>query len=211
MTKGYVYILVNASFKEDWVKIGRTENIEQRIKDLSNKTCLPHPFQLYAWCRTIKYKELELQIHKLLDKYRNLKVVPNREFFSMLPNEALDELRFLASTIDDAEIYAPGEEEELKQKSKPAPAFRFSMVGIKPGEKLIFVPRNITVVVKEDKADNKIEFEGKPYTLSGFCKEFMPDEKRNAKDAYQGPAYFSYNNKLLVRIRAEKEAQDTQC
>lgn len=203
--KGYVYILVNPSFREDWVKIGRTEDIDRRIKDLSSKTCLPYPFTLYAWCRTIKYKELEAQIHKFLDKYRQLKIVPNREFFSMLPCEALEALRFLSSTIADAEIYAPSEEEEKKLHTKAAPPFRFSMVGIKPGEKLIFVPRNLTVFVKEDKIDNKIEYEGKTYTLSRFCVQFMPDEKRNKKDAYQGPAYFSYNGKLLVRLRAEIE------
>lgn len=206
--KGYVYILVNPSFREDWVKIGQTEDIKRRIKELSSKTCLPFPFTLYAWCRTIKYKELEIQIHKFLDKYRQLKVVPNREFFSMLPGEALKELRFLASTIADAEIYAPGEEDEKKLHAKAAPPFRFSMVGIKPGEKLIFVPRNLTVIVKEDKIDNKIEFEGKTYTLSGFCKKFMPDEKRNKKDAYQGPAYFSYDKKLLVRLRSEQENKE---
>lgn len=205
MEKGYVYIMTNASFQEDWVKIGRTDDLQKRVKDLSNKTCLPYAFEVYATCKTCMYKELEQQIHALLDKYRSLRLVPNREFFRLPPQEALKELRFLARTIQDAVIDAPGEKVEQEQHGKPAPAFRFSMVGIKPDEELIFVPRNFKVLVKADKCDNKIEFEGKQYTLSGFCKEFMPDEKRNTTGAYQGPAYFSYKGKLLVRLRAEME------
>ena len=33
----------------------------------------------------------------------------------------------------------------------------------------------------------------------------MPDNKRNAADAYQGSSYFSYDGKLLVKLRAEHE------
>ena len=51
----------------------------------------------------------------------------------------------------------------------------------------------------------EIEYNNKKYTLSGFCKEFMPENKRNKSGAYQGPMYFSYNGKLLSRLRAEYE------
>ena len=64
--KGYVYILTNPAFQEDWVKIGMTKDVDKRVKDLSNKTCLPYAFDVYAWCKTILYKEMEKQV--LLDK-----------------------------------------------------------------------------------------------------------------------------------------------
>ena len=42
---GYVYILTNPSFREDWVKIGRTRNMDEitklldvDVKDLLNST-----------------------------------------------------------------------------------------------------------------------------------------------------------------------------
>lgn len=42
---GYVYILTNPSFREDWVKIGRTQNMDEitklldvDVKDLLNST-----------------------------------------------------------------------------------------------------------------------------------------------------------------------------
>ena len=45
--------------------------------------------------------------------------------------------------------------------------------------------------------------EGEIYTTSGFCKKFMPDEKRNSKDAYQGPKYFTFKGELLIDLRAK--------
>ena len=50
---------------------------------------------------------------------------------------------------------------------------------------------------------NKIEFEDEVYTTTGFCKKFMPPEKRNSKDAYQGPKYFMFKGELLTDLRAK--------
>ena len=204
--KGYVYILTNPAFYDDWVKIGQTEDINRRIKVLSNKTCLPYGFDLYAYCQTSKYKELEKQIHRLLDKYAKLRITPNREFFRIPPSQALRELRFLASTIDDAEFYAPGENKNITVHSTPAPPFHFSMVHIVPGTELIFEPTGARVIVIDDK---RIEYEGQKYTLSGFCKAYMPDKKRNKADAYQGPLYFSYDDKLRCNLRKEYENKES--
>ena len=165
-------------------------------------------FELYAWCKTAKYNELEKQAHHMLDRLTDLRIDSHREFFQLVPSEALAVLRELASTLDDAEFYVPGEVKEAAQRATPAPPFRFSMVHLAPGAEIIFEPTGAKVVVVEDKGDNKIEFEGKHYTLSGFCKAFMPDNKRNKKDAYQGPSYFSFNGKLLVDLRAKYEKEE---
>lgn len=212
MAKGYVYILVNPSFQEDWIKIGQTEDLEQRLKTLSNKTCLPFPFEEYASCKTVKYKELEKHLHEILTDLAQVRVTPNREFFQLVPSKAAKLLEREARLIDDAEFRAPGrdkeDEEVAKHHATPAPSFRFSMVNLTAGAELIFEPTGTTVVVADDASDNKILFDNTKYTLSGFCKKFMPKEKRNSKDAYQGPAYFSYDGKLLVRLRAELEGQN---
>ena len=50
---------------------------------------------------------------------------------------------------------------------------------------------------------NKIEFEGGTYTTTGFCKKFMPSGKRNTKDAYQGPKYFTFKGELLTDLRTK--------
>ena len=53
---GYVYILTNPSFKEDWVKIGKTaREVNVRSKELDN-TAVPLPFEIYATLKTRKYE-----------------------------------------------------------------------------------------------------------------------------------------------------------
>ena len=204
---GYVYILTNPAFKEDWVKIGKTaSSVEKRMEELFT-TALPTRFELYAWCKTTKYNELEKQAHHILDKLTDSRIDDKREFFQLVPSEALAVLRELVSTIDDAEFYVPSEEKGDSQRVTPAPPFRFSMVHLKAGAELVFEPTGTRVVVVEDKADNKVMYEDKKYTLSGFCKRFMPDNKRNKKDAYQGPHYFSYEGRLLVTLRAKYEKE----
>ena len=66
--KGYVYILTNPSFREDWVKIGKSSRpVDVRSKELDN-TAVPLPFEVYATLYTSKYSKVEKQIHKQIDR-----------------------------------------------------------------------------------------------------------------------------------------------
>ena len=93
--------------------------------------------------------------------------------------------------------------EQEKPKRTQGARFTFSMCGILPGEKIVFAPEQIEVTVADD---THVEFCGELFTLSGFCRAFMPDGKRKPSNAYQGPKYFTYNGVTLVRLRAEKTA-----
>lgn len=77
-------------------------------------------------------------------------------------------------------------------------SFSFAEIEIPIGAKLVFVPTGTEVTVADDK---KIEYKGTLYSLSGFCKVFMP--QKNASGAYQGPKFFSYNGRTLIAIRDE--------
>ena len=122
----------------------------------------------------------------------------------------MDILRDISTTIDDAfiELYRnnqPIEESNQVPDEEPhkrrAP-FKFSMVNIRIGETIVFTPKNIEVKVA---SDNQVEYEGRIYKLSPFTAAFLPDEMRNASDAYQGPKYFSYKGKALDDLRKEQE------
>lgn len=93
--------------------------------------------------------------------------------------------------------------EQEKQKRTQGARFTFSMCGILPGEKIVFTPEQIEVTVADD---THVEFCGELFTLSGFCRAFMPDGKRKPSNAYQGPKYFTYDGVTLVKLRAEKTA-----
>lgn len=51
---GYVYIFTNESFREGWVKIGKTQDIKKRLNQLDNTSC-PMPFDVYATLKTKMY------------------------------------------------------------------------------------------------------------------------------------------------------------
>ena len=217
--KGYVYILTNPSFREDWVKIGKSSRpVDVRSKELDN-TAVPLPFEIYATLYTSKYDKVERQIHKQIDRLTDLRIRQNREFFNIAPAVALDIMRDIADLLDDAElaIYGDGKpvvskskdedkviksKEAEKQKRTAKPPFKFHMAGISIGDTIIFDELNLPVKVA---TDDKIEYDGRLYSLSAFTGTFLPVEKQNTSGAYQGPKYFSYDGKVLSDLRNELE------
>lgn len=219
---GYVYILTNPSFREDWVKIGKSSRpVDVRSKELDN-TAVPLPFEIYATLKTSKYAKVEKQIHKQIDRLTDLRIRQNREFFNIAPSVALDIMRDMADLLDDAELYvyvdgkpviSKSKEEDKKieaetkekQRKAPKPPFKFHMIGLNVGDTVVFDELKIPVKVA---SDDKIEYEGRLYSLSTFTAEFLPEEKQNSSGAYQGPKYFSYKGKVLSELRKEFEKED---
>ena len=185
--QGYVYILTNPSFKEDWVKIGKSSRpVDVRSKELDN-TAVPLPFEIFATMKTCKYNEVEKLVHKTIDRLTDLRIRQNREFFYK-DNQPIQKRE---ETKDEGEPH-----------KKARPRFKFSMVNIPIGAVLTFIPTGIKVKVA---SDDQIEYEGRIYKLSPFVGTFMPEDKRNTSGAYQGPKYFSYNGKILDDLRTEIE------
>ncbi|MBR5092637.1 MAG: GIY-YIG nuclease family protein [Bacteroidales bacterium] len=103
---GYVYIFTNKSFREGWVKIGKTQNIKQRLLQLDNTSC-PLPFDVYATLKTNRYDEAEDFVHEFISHFnQSLRIRPNREYFNVSPEEALDILYKVKRLMNepDAEI-----------------------------------------------------------------------------------------------------------
>ncbi len=204
--RGCVYILTNRSFRDNWIKIGKTSKlIDVRTKQLDN-TSIPLPFEIYATLETSKYNEVEALLHKTIDRLSDLRIRQNREFFNIDPEEAYGILKDISSLLDDASISEPmqvSDDQEFDVKKKRKENFRFSMIGLKSGDTINFTPANIDVKVSTDK---KIEYEGRLYTLSAFAGTFMPVEQRNQAESYAGPMYFTYNGENLITLRDRCES-----
>ena len=209
---GYVYILTNPSFKEDWVKIGKSSRpVDIRSKELDN-TAVPLPFEIYATLKTVKYEQVEKLIHKTIDRLTDLRIRQNREFFNVSPAKALDILKDISMTLDDAEIdevhlgdvrFKRTEKSVKESKvSKQRPRFKFSMVNIPIGATITFIPTGAEVRVADE---DHVEYEGRIYKLSPFVGTFMPDDKRNTSGAYQGAKYFTYKGEILDDLRTKIE------
>lgn len=213
---GYVYILTNPSFREDWVKIGKSSRpVDVRSKELDN-TAVPLPFEIFATLKTVKYDIIEKKIHKAIDRLTDLRIRQNREFFNIKPELALEIFKDEAMILDDGEITlyennvpvvsSPDSPEETKptRNAPHRPRFKFSMVNIPIGSELIFVPANLKVKVA---SDDQVEYEGRIYKLSPFAGTFMPAEKRNTSGAYQGAKFFSYKGEILDTLRTRIEME----
>lgn len=209
---GYVYILTNPSFREDWVKIGKSHRpVDIRSKELDN-TAVPLPFKIFATMKTAKFNEVEKLVHKTIDRLTDLRIRQNREFFNVSPMVALDIFKDIAQTIDDAVVTVYKNNEPIKENEEHPVTkrvvkrknFKFSMAGIPIGEVLTFEPTKVKVKVA---SDNTIEYQGRIYKLSPFVGTFMPKELQNNSGAYQGPKYFTFNGKTLSDLRQGKEIE----
>ncbi len=205
MTTGYVYILTNPSFREDWVKIGRSSRpVDVRSKELDN-TAVPLPFEIYATLQTSKFGQIEKMLHGLLDQVANKRIRKNREFFNVEPAVALNVFNQLAVLIDDAVVTVYKDNEPVSviyppvitppvPSKKRLPRFRFEDVEIPVDSKVVFLPTNTTVRVAPG---NKVEYKGKFYSLTGFVSAFIPASLKRSSGVYPGPSYFTFNGENL--------------
>lgn len=84
---------------------------------------------------------------------------------------------------------------------KSSNKFSFDAVGVNVGDALTFIDGTKVIAAE----DNKVSFCGELFTLSGFCKEFMPDEKRTKSNTYRGCAFFFKDG-----VKLEKLFKDAQ-
>ena len=86
------------------MKIGKSSRpVDIRSKELDN-TAVPLPFEIYATLKTVKYSEAEKLIHHYIERFTNLRIRNNREFFNVAPEEALAIFKEVALLLDDAVI-----------------------------------------------------------------------------------------------------------
>lgn len=95
---GYIYILTNKSFKENWIKIGYADDVQRRVNELSN-TSLPFPFEIYAYYEIPKIHGSmpDKKLHELIQTLNpDLRLAQNREFFEIAPWDAFNILESMA-------------------------------------------------------------------------------------------------------------------
>lgn len=96
---------------------------------------------------------------------------------------------------------APDAPAKVVSLDKSSNKFSFDAVGVNVGDALTFIDGTKVIAAE----DNKIIFCGELFTLSGFCKEFMPDEKRTKSNAYRGCAFFFKDGVKLEKLFKEQQ------
>lgn len=205
MEKGYVYILTNPSFRDDWVKIGKSKRLpDVRSKELSN-TAVPLPFEVYATLKTSKYHQAERLIHRSIDRISDLRINKSREFFKISPQIAYEIFIDIQELLgDEAELELHGDNIEIKldttsEKRKTSQIFNFYLKGIKDGDLVKFVGDDLVTAVVA--SSRQVFFEGQLWYLSPLAKELYERENMgNSSGSYQRPFHFTYNGKRLTEI-----------
>ena len=95
---------------------------------------------------------------------------------------------------------AASSSEKKKKPVDDSRKFTFDKIGIEPGDIITFIHGGQRVITIDN---NKVVYQGKVYTLSGFCKEFMPDDRRNKANSYRGCAFFAYKGVKLDKMFKE--------
>lgn len=74
----------------------------------------------------------------------------------------------------------------MSRKRTRGRKFTFAAVGINTGDTLTFVDGTEVIAAE----NTTVVFRDESFTLSGFCKKFMPERMRTKSNSYRGCAFF---------------------
>ena len=195
-----VYILTNESMP-DIIKIGITDNLSKRIRDL-DKTSTPLPFECFY---AVEVDENALDIEKRLhETFDDKRVRQNREFFNCPPEQAKSALR-IAEKMGGRDVTPKEtvfETEQDKQaldaaKKKKGRVDYFGILGINVGENLTFSKdHSLTCEVREN---GKVLFREELTTLSGSALTLLSGMGYKLQQA-RGAGYWCYKGTTLLDL-----------
>lgn len=189
---GIVYILSNPAF-DNYVKIGRTIDIEQRMKQLDN-TSVPLPFRCVFAIEVDDDDVVEKLVHQT---FADVRVRTTREFFEIDAQRVIAALKLTKGRdvtpkkdiAEDEESIVALERAITKRKS-----YSFSDAHVNVGDVLSYTKdESITAIVV---ADKKIEFEDQVISLSKAALILLHREGYNWKQA-NGWAYWMKDGETL--------------
>ena len=200
-----VYILTNESMS-DIIKIGITDNLSRRLRELDN-TSTPLPFECFYAVEVDDAKAIENLLHEAFD---DKKVRKRREFFYCTPEQAKSALK-IAETMGGKDVTPTEVVVETEQdrqaldnaKKRKGRVDYFGILGINAGETLTFSKDNsITCEVGDN---GQVLFRGEPTTLSGSELTIVSEMGYNWQQV-RGAGYWCYKGTTLLDLY--QQAQD---
>jgi hypothetical protein len=199
---GVVYVLVNPAF-EHFVKVGKTINLEQRLRQLDN-TSVPLPFRCVFAVEVEDETKVERLVHQA---FADVRVRTTREFFEIDAQRVISALK-LTSGADVTPKSDVAEDEEgvaalQKAEGRRKPVGLFD-IGLKAGDVLTFA--NDETLVATVVSNKKILFEHNEESVSGSAWTILRRQgyEWNTVNGWQ---YWQYEGETLSerRIRLEEE------
>ena len=199
-----IYVLTNESMP-GYVKIGKTtNNIEQRVRELSASTSVPLPFTVFYACKVKDAKFIEHQLHDAFDDNR---VNPRREFFQIAPERVvaalkLAEIENITPKKDLIELKEDREahEEALERRGK----FNFELAKIPLGTEIYFSrDESKRAKVVNLHSSQSIEYNGEITSLSTSAQKIL-----GVNYGVAGTDYWMYDGETLDERRRRIEDEE---
>lgn len=183
-----------------YVKIGRTTDLEQRMRSLDT-TSVPLPFECYYACTVSNAAYVEKQLH---DAFMDHRIRSSREFFEISPDRVASALKLAEiENITPQRDYVETAEDQqaLNQARQRRAVFSFNMTNIPVGAEISYVnDENIKARV----VDNKhIEFNGEVTSLSASAQKLLGYPYQ-----VQGTIYWIYEGETLDERRRRLESEE---
>jgi len=194
-----IYVLINEAMP-GYVKVGRTTNLESRIRSLDT-TSVPLPFECFYACTVNDADFVEKQLH---DAFLDHRIRSSREFFQLSPERVVSALKL--AEIENVTpkrdyVETPEDQQALNQARTRRAVFNFKMADIPMGAELIYVnDENIRAKVVDNKL---IEFNGEVISLSASAQKLLGYPYQ-----VQGTVYWMYEGETLDERRRRLEAEE---
>ena len=200
-----VYILTNESMS-DIIKIGITDNLSRRLKELDN-TSTPLPFECFYAVEVDDAKAIENLLHGAFD---DKKVRERREFFYCTPEQAKSALIIVekmgGKDVTPREVVFETEQDKQaldNAKSRKGRVDYFGILGINTGETLTFSKdSSITCEVSNN---GQVLFRGEATTLSGSALTIVSEMGYNWQQV-RGAGYWCYKGTTFLDLYQQVES-----
>ena len=203
MSDGIVYVLVNEAF-EDYVKIGKTTNLEQRLRALDN-TSVPLPFRCVYAVKVPDMDAIEKLAHNAFADHRTRS---NREFFEIDPMRVISALKMTGGeeVTPKDDIAADEEGIEALNKPKRRKPFTLYQAGLQDGDELSYAKNEeIKATVLNER---QILLEGNAESLSSAALKLLHRDGYHWQQA-NGWVYWTIDGQTIAE-RLSQQISDTE-
>jgi hypothetical protein len=194
-----IYVFINEAMP-GYVKIGRTTNLEQRIRSLDT-TSVPLPFECFYACTVANADFVETQLH---DAFLDHRVRSSREFFEISPERVVSALKLaeIENVTPRRDFVESKEDQQALNLARTRRAvFSFKMVDIPVGSELIYVnDENIKAKVIDNRL---IELNGEVTSLSASAQMLLGFPYQ-----VQGTIYWMFEGETLDERRRRMESEE---
>ena len=200
-----VYVLTNPAF-DTYVKIGRTINLEQRLRQLDN-TSVPLPFRCVYAVEVDDEVEVERLVHQAFADHRTRST---REFFEIDPQRVIAALK-LTRGLDVTPKGDIAEDEEgvkalEKATRKPRKTYKLSDAGLKVGDIINYA--NNEQITAQVVSEKKVLFEGEEASLSKSALTLLNRDGYTWRTV-NGWQFWMFENETIAE-RLERMLEDAE-